>query len=139
MGPQVDNSAWLVCLQSPCARRRSTVLCSRYIISVLLKRVFLFKCTLPLLRLTPLLALLALPPVLTRLLCFHRRERPSPILSPLSEAVVLSAFPIAWFFGFLYYTELPSVLAVAGTVVAASRGRHWLAGLVRDFVLYDWG
>ncbi len=83
------------------------------------------------LRLTPLLALLALPIALTRLLCFYKRERPrNSILSPTLEALVLSSFPIAWFFGFLYYTDVPSVLLVIWTVAAALQGDHWLAAFV---------
>ncbi|KAL0950710.1 hypothetical protein HGRIS_007486 [Hohenbuehelia grisea] len=102
-----------------------------YIMSVLLKRIFMFKCTLPMLRLTTSLSLLALPIVLTRLLCFHQRERPpSSFLAPTIGALVLSAFPVAWFFGFLYYTEVPSLLFVAATVIAATEQRHWLAALL---------
>ncbi|KDQ54880.1 glycosyltransferase family 59 protein [Jaapia argillacea MUCL 33604] len=102
-----------------------------YILSVILKKAFLFKCNLSMLRLTPMLTLLILPVALTRLLCYHQRTRsPSSILTPTFEAVVLSAFPIVWFFGFLYYTEVPSVLFVVSTVVAASQGRHWLAALL---------
>ncbi|KAF8971473.1 glucosyltransferase [Flammula alnicola] len=102
-----------------------------YLVSLFLKRVFLVKCNVSMLRLTPALALMALPVALTRLICFHKRERPPPsILSPLPEAIILSTFPIAWFFGFLYYTEVPSVLFVVLTVVAASQQRHWLAALL---------
>lgn len=109
----------------------------RYVVSVILRRLFLVKCNLSMLRLTPLLALTSLPIILTRLLCYHRRVRPpSSILSPSSEAVVLSAFPIAWFFGFLYYTDIPSLVSVVATVVAAGQGRHGLAGLVRSAFLY---
>jgi alpha-1,2-glucosyltransferase len=83
------------------------------------------------LRLTPALTLLAFPIALTRLLCYHKRERPPPsVLSPLPEAIILSAFPIAWFYAFLYYTEVPSVLFVVLTVVAAGQHNHWLAALV---------
>ncbi|KAF8078328.1 glucosyltransferase [Lyophyllum atratum] len=102
-----------------------------YVMSLLLKRVFMFKCTLPMMRLTTMLALLSLPPVLTHLLCFHKRIRPrSSLLSPSIEAMILGAFPIAWFFGFLYYTEAPSLVFVVWTVVAASQDRHWLAALL---------
>ena len=105
----------------------------RYILTVLLKNLFLFKCRLPTLRLTPLLTLLLLPFALTRLICHHKRIRPPPSLfTPTLDAVVLSAFPIVWFFGFLYYTDVPSLLFVILTVVAASQGRHWLASMVRD-------
>lgn len=102
-----------------------------YLMSLFFKRVFLFKCTLPMLRLTTVLALLSLPPILTRLLCFHKRIRPPvSLLSPSSEAMILTAFPIAWFFGFLYYTEAPSLAFVVLTFVAASQDQHWLAALL---------
>ncbi|KAF8905457.1 glucosyltransferase [Gymnopilus junonius] len=102
-----------------------------YLLSVILKQLFLVKCNVSMLRLTPMLTLLVLPLALTHLISFHKRERPpASILSPLPEAVVLSAFPIAWFFGFLYYTEVPSLLFVVCTVVAASQQYHWLAALL---------
>jgi hypothetical protein len=105
---------------------------SRYLMSLLIKRIFMLKCTLPMLRFTTALVSLALPLVLTHLLCYHKRIRSPPsFLSPTFESIVLSAFPIAWFYGFLYYTEVPSLVLVASTVVAASHDRHWLAGLVR--------
>ncbi|KAG1787833.1 glycosyltransferase family 59 protein [Suillus plorans] len=101
-----------------------------YMLSVLLHRVFMFKCNLNLLRLTNTLTLFALPLVLTRLLGFHQRRRSPPKLTPSIEALVLSSFPIAWFFGFLYYTEVPSLVSVLCTVVAATQNKHWLAGLL---------
>ncbi|KAG2156533.1 glycosyltransferase family 59 protein [Suillus bovinus] len=101
-----------------------------YILSVLLHRVFMFKCNLNLLRLTNTLTLFALPLVLTRLLGFHQRRRSPPKLTPSIEALVLSIFPVAWFFGFLYYTEVPSLVSVLCTVVAATQNKHWLAGLL---------
>ncbi|KAI0932633.1 hypothetical protein AcW1_000301 [Taiwanofungus camphoratus] len=102
-----------------------------YILSVFLKRVFMLKCNLAMLRITPLLCLLVLPIVLTHLLCYHQRVRPpQSLLTPTPEAAVVAAFPIAWFFAFLYYTELPSLVFVIATVVAASQGRHWLAALL---------
>lgn len=104
-----------------------------YVLTVLLKKIFVFKCRLPTLRLTPLLTLLLLPLAATRLLRYHQRMRPPPsVLTPTLDSVVLSTFPIAWFFGFLYYTEVPSLLSVIITIVAASQGRHWVASMVRD-------
>lgn len=95
----------------------------------------MLKCNLPMLRLTPLFTLLMLPIVLTCLLSFHKRERPpTSLFAPTPESVVIAAFPIAWFFGFLYYTEVPSLLFVALTVVAATQDKHWLAALVRHFL-----
>ena len=83
------------------------------------------------LRLTTMLSLLALPIALTPLLSFHKRERPpSSVATPLLEAVILASFPLAWFYGFLYYTEVPSLVSVVSTVVLASQERHWLAALV---------
>jgi len=105
-----------------------------YLLSLFLKRVFLVKCNVAMLRLTPALTLMLLPLALTRLLAFHKRiQSPSSILSPTVEAMVLSAFPLAWFYGFLYYTEAPSLLSVAMTVVFATRGWHWgaaVAGMI---------
>ncbi|KAL0071717.1 glucosyltransferase [Marasmius tenuissimus] len=101
-----------------------------YIMSLIFKRIFMFKCNLQMLRLTTLLSLLALPIALTRLVCFHKRIRPpSSLLAPSPEAILLSFFPIGWFFGFLYYTEVPSLVLVVLTVVAASEERHWLASV----------
>ena len=54
------------------------------------------------------------------------------MFTPTLDSVVLSAFPIGWFFGFLYYTDVPSLLSVVITVVAASQGRHWAASMVRN-------
>lgn len=110
-----------------------------YLLSLLLKRLFLFNCNVSMLRLTTLLSLLSLPIALTRLLCYHKRERSAhTILSPSLEAIVLSAFPIAWFFGFLYYTEVPSVLFVVWTVVAASQDNHWTAALVCIMTVFEY-
>ena len=102
-----------------------------YLMSLLLKKLFVFKCNLSMLRLTTTLTLLGLPLALTSLLCYHKRIRP-PIewLSPSPEAVLLAFFPVSWFFGFLYYTEIPSLLTVVLTVVAASNHNHWQAALV---------
>jgi len=109
--------------------------------SLLLKRVFMFKCNLPMLRLTTMLTLLSLPLVLTRLLCYHKRIRPpSSLLSPIPESMILAAFPIAWFFGFLYYTEIPSLVFVIWTIVAAAEDQHWRAAVVcysRLFYLWE--
>ncbi len=99
--------------------------------SLLLKRLFLLKCNIPMLRLTTLLFLLVLPVALTRLVSYHKRERPpTSTMTPTSEAVVLAAFPIAWFFGFLYYTDVPSLLFVVLTIIAATEDRHWRAVMV---------
>ncbi|KAH8086666.1 glucosyltransferase [Cristinia sonorae] len=101
-----------------------------YVLSVILRRIFALKCNLAMLRLTPLLALLSLPLALTRLLCYHQRQPVRSSFTPTPEAIVLACFPIVWFFGFLYYTEVPSLAFVVLTVVAATQDRHWLAALL---------
>ncbi|EJD04392.1 glucosyltransferase [Fomitiporia mediterranea MF3/22] len=102
-----------------------------YILSVVLSKLFLFKCTLPILRLTPLLFLVSLPIIYTRLLSLQRRVRPpNELLSPTADALALSLFPIAWFYGFLYYTDVPSLAFVLGSVVAAFQDYHTLAALL---------
>lgn len=104
---------------------------NRYLLSIGLNRIFMLKCNLAMLRLTPLLTLLALPLLLSHLRAFHIRVRaPRSLLATSLEDVVLSTFPIAWFFGFLYYTDIPSLAFVLATVVAATRGQNNLAGLV---------
>lgn len=83
------------------------------------------------LRLTPLFTLVALPIVLCQLRAFHHRLRPPRgLLACNLEDVVIAAFPIAWFFGFLYYTDIPSLVSVLATIVAAAQQKHWLAGLL---------
>ncbi|KLO20504.1 glucosyltransferase [Schizopora paradoxa] len=102
-----------------------------YLLSQVTYRLFVFKCNLSVLRLTPLLCLLALPLAITRLVAYHKRERPPrDILSPSADSVVLALFPIAWFFGFMYYTDVPSLLFVVATVVAALQERHALSALL---------
>ena len=122
-------------LLCPCSFSHERV---RYVMSLLLHRVFLLKCVTPVLRYSVLLSLLALPLALTRLLCFYKRERPpASLLSPLPEAIVLSTFPVAWFFGFLYYTDVPSLISVVSTVVAASEDMHWTAAFVRNLQSFE--
>jgi len=102
----------------------------RYILSLIIHRVFVMKCTLPILRVTSLLSLLAMPIAVTRLLCFYKRVRPPPLFAPDVQAIIISMFPIAWFFGFLYYTDVPSVVFVLATVASAGAHKHWLAATV---------
>lgn len=79
-----------------------------------------------------LLLNLLLPPLISHCLALYRSDRPPrSLLQPTAESIVISAFPIAWFFSFLYYTELGSVCFVLATVLAAGRGAHVKAALVR--------
>lgn len=93
----------------------------------------MFKCRLPLLRLVPALHLLALPPLLYALETYHQRLPRSPdfLTSPSISAVALAASPPLWFFGFLYYTDVPGVVFVLSSFVMQANGQNWLAALVR--------
>ncbi|KAG9314625.1 hypothetical protein JVU11DRAFT_5430 [Chiua virens] len=102
----------------------------RYMLSVLFHHIFMFRCNLALLRFTVTLTLISLPIWITRLLAFHQRRRPPPILAPSTEALVLSTFPTVWFYGFLYYTEIPSLVSVLLTVILATQHWHLSAAMV---------
>ena len=101
----------------------------------MLNKLFLFKCTLPMLRLTPVIASLFLPALLTYTLATTHRERARDVwTAPALEALSLTLFPLAFFFNFLYYTEVPSLALILACVASAARGRHGLAGLVSPLV-----
>jgi alpha-1,2-glucosyltransferase len=103
----------------------------RYLSTALLRKIFMFKCRLPLLRLVPALHLLSLPAILSVLEAYHQRMPPSSdVSSPTISAVALASFPPLWFFGFLYYTDVPGIAFVLSSFVAQSNGSNWLACLV---------
>jgi len=104
----------------------------RYLLSVLLHRVLMFRCNLSTLRSTVTFMTFTLPLFLARLLSLHRQHPPPPLLSPTWEAVVLSTFPLVWFYGFLYYTEVPSLVSVLGTIVFSMQDQHCIAAVVCD-------
>ncbi|KAF8316063.1 hypothetical protein DL93DRAFT_786916 [Clavulina sp. PMI_390] len=102
-----------------------------YLISVAFKSVFLFRCTLPVLRFTNILLSLLIPPIITRILARVRRESPpESLLEPTPEALIIALFPVGWFFNFLYYTETGSVLFVLMCFWAALEGKHAAAALL---------
>jgi hypothetical protein len=137
MGPENHHSTRPVC-STHIEYSSFDVLGGSYLMSLVMKKIFMLKCNLNMLRLTVMLTLLAFPLVLTRLLSFHQRVRPPPsIMTPTPDAIVLAAFPLAWFYGFLYYTDLPSLLFVVATVAEATASRHWRASLVRDAFLHS--
>lgn len=49
------------------------------------------------------------------------------------EMHTISLLPPMWFFGFLYYTDVPSTVAVVAMFSAAKRDKHVVASLVRHF------
>jgi alpha-1,2-glucosyltransferase len=48
------------------------------------------------------------------------------------EVHILSLLPPLWFFGFLYYTDVPSVVLVMAMLSASKRNKNGLAALVRE-------
>lgn len=108
-----------------------------YLSTSLLRHVFMFKCRLPLLRLVPALHLLALPILLSSLVPYHQRlPQPQDITSPSITAITLATFPPLWFFGFLYYTDVPGIAFVLGSFVAQANGSNWLAALLGLWSLF---
>ena len=105
--------------------------CRRCIPNIIPGNLFMLKCNIAMLRLTPLITLVALPVLKCQLRALHRRLPPPRSLpTPSPGDIVIAAFPIAWFFGFLYYTDLPNLISIFPTIVAATKGRHALASIV---------
>jgi hypothetical protein len=103
----------------------------RYLSTALLRNIFMFKCRLPLLRLVPALHLLSLPVIFTTLEAYHQRlPPPDDLTSPTISSVALASFPPLWFFGFLFYTDVPGIAFVLAAFVAQTKGSNWLASLV---------
>lgn len=104
-------------------------------------------CTTTALRLSNALLLFLLPFIIFRILS-HFRSLPYPprteagaklkvrFLIPdegvMIEAIVISCFPIAYFSGFMFYTDLASLCSVLLCYDCGLRGHHVLAGLVRS-------
>ncbi|XP_054790785.1 dol-P-Glc:Glc(2)Man(9)GlcNAc(2)-PP-Dol alpha-1,2-glucosyltransferase-like [Prosopis cineraria] len=49
------------------------------------------------------------------------------------QAVVLSLYPLHWFFTFLYYTDVASVSAVLAMYLACLKKNYWLSALIGAF------
>lgn len=47
------------------------------------------------------------------------------------EVHTISLLPPMWFFGFLYYTDVPSTVAVMAMLSAAKRDKHFVSAMVR--------
>jgi len=102
-----------------------------YIYSVGIQRLTGLACSVSFLRMTCTLLLLTVPTVLTRLLSTNsRRPCPRSLLSPTLEATVIASFPILWFFSFLYYTEVPSLVLIVSLSFYAQQGKHVTAALL---------
>ncbi|KAL5080270.1 hypothetical protein RYX36_008691 [Vicia faba] len=48
------------------------------------------------------------------------------------HAIVLSLYPLHWFFTFLYYTDVASVTAVLAMYLASLEKNYWLSALIVD-------
>lgn len=51
-------------------------------------------------------------------------------------AVVLSMYPLHWFFSFLYYTDVASLTAVLAMYLVCLKKNYWFSGLVMDHINY---
>ncbi|XP_057459005.1 dol-P-Glc:Glc(2)Man(9)GlcNAc(2)-PP-Dol alpha-1,2-glucosyltransferase isoform X2 [Lotus japonicus] len=49
------------------------------------------------------------------------------------QAVVLSLYPLHWFFTFLYYTDVASVTAVLAMYLASLKKNYWFSALIGGF------
>lgn len=88
-------------------------------------------CNLAMLRLTNVLLVTAFPPLVDAVITQNRLERRTrSFLEPSAEALVISSFPLFWFFGFLYYTDVASVVAVLLTLLVSRSGWHKSAAAV---------
>jgi alpha-1,2-glucosyltransferase len=54
------------------------------------------------------------------------------LIKPSSEAFTISTFPLIFFFGNLYYTDVASVAGVLGCLALAKKGMFWTSSLVSD-------
>ncbi|XP_027352242.1 dol-P-Glc:Glc(2)Man(9)GlcNAc(2)-PP-Dol alpha-1,2-glucosyltransferase isoform X1 [Abrus precatorius] len=51
------------------------------------------------------------------------------------RAVVLSLYPLHWFFNFLYYTDVASVTAVLAMYLASLKNNYWFSALIGAFAV----
>lgn len=52
-------------------------------------------------------------------------------------SVILSLYPLQWFFTFLYYTDVASVAAVLSMYLASLKKNYWLSALVRILWIFE--
>lgn len=50
-------------------------------------------------------------------------------------AVILSLYPLHWFFTFLYYTDVASLTAVLAMYLACLKKNYWSSALVKSFLV----
>jgi hypothetical protein len=104
----------------------------RYIEASILRYIFMFKCRLPLLRLIPALHLMALPIIISILEAYHKRlPTPSDLTEPSLYSITIAMLPPLWFFGHLFYTDVPSLFFVLASFAAQTRDAPWTAAFVR--------
>ncbi|KAG8981857.1 glucosyltransferase [Tulasnella sp. JGI-2019a] len=114
-----------------------------YILSVAQNYILRLTCNVPNLRLTNFLFLQITPLVIALLLRSTRTLNHTPGRSSnISQdsrgsslafdtlGFTLAAFPVLWFFGFLYYTDVGSAVGIVATVLLAREGKHWWAAMI---------
>ncbi len=114
-------------------RTRAHRPCDRYLLSKAILWITRLPCNTTTLRLSLLpLTLGVLPWLLSSILCSlaahpsaRRQGGPTSL-----QAWTITTFPLVFFFTLLYYTDVPSLVAVLGCYAAALKGNHVAAALV---------
>ena len=143
MGPQYNDSAGIVSCFDHFWRHNSNShnLVARYLpASIVVKFVPALRstlCSVSGLRATNILVLLALPFLYSSLLDIIRTPATSkkgsttPQKNHLLESISISLFPLVYFFGGLFYTDLGGLILVLASYRAALSERWILSAVVR--------
>ncbi len=141
MGSINHDSPWTVRLHPwPPLQRRLTLISltnRRYLLSAIPLMTVHIPCTPPLLRGTNLIFSTLLIPAIISSVSALQRRRPfwRHFLIPSAKALVISTFPLIFFFGNLYYTEVASLAGVLGCYALALQGRYWVSSVVSPSAL----
>lgn len=93
-------------------------------------RLLHLPCTPTVLRSTlTFVAAFPLPALLEHAIYATAQHEPLTASEYRLQGLTLSIFPIVTFFSLLFYTDVPSVIAILGAYVAMMNGRHWVASL----------
>ena len=51
------------------------------------------------------------------------------------NALILSLFPVGWFFNFLYYTDSGSTFFVLWSYLLSTEKKYWMSAMVKYYIL----
>ena len=72
------------------------------------------------------------PILISVLEAYHKRlPPPSDLTEPSLFSITTAMFPPLWFFGHLFYTDVPSLFFVLASFAAQTRDAQWTAVFVR--------